>query len=257
MIDLPTIKRYALLTKELAIKEFALKYKRASLGLLWALISPTVVIITLSVAFSKFMFQEDIPHYGLLVVLGMIMWNSFSEATNSSVGSIHGKGDLIGKITFPRSIFVVSSCLATFITLLISLVIFFVILLVYKVELSLHILLCPIYVIELFFLVLGFSFMLIGFTVKRRDAMHFWQLVISVGFWLTPIIYTLEKVPARVRPIFSLNPMARIITEVRAVVFGHELRPLPETLSTAALIAAIFIFGYYQFHRKSALLAEG
>jgi len=256
MFDPAKIKNYALFTKELTLKEFTVRYKRTSLGLLWSLISPAVVIVTLSVAFSKLMRMEDIAHYPFLVVLGMILWNYFSDSTNQSINAVHGKGSLISSINFPRSIFVISSCLVTFINLLISMAIFFLVLIAYKIRLTHSALLCSIYIVELFFLGLGFSFILIAFTVRRRDLVHLWQLVITVGFWLTPIVYTLEKVPVRARPIFSLNPMARIITETRAVIFGQGMRPLLEILITAGMVLTIFIFGYYQFCQKAPFLGE-
>ena len=257
MVDLPTLQRYKTLVKELALNEFTSRYQRTSLGLLWALISPAVLILTLSIAFSKLMRMEDVPHYGLLVVLGMILWNAFSEGTNLSVNSVLGKANLLGTVTFPVNIFVLASCIATFITFLISVVLYFMVLLVTGVDLSVHCLMVPLYMVELFFLIMGFSLLILSLSVRKRDIIHLWQLVMTVGFWLTPIIYTLERVPERLRPIFTLNPMARVITEIRSVVFKHEVRPLSEVVSTIAMIGAIFILGYLNFRRKATFLAEG
>src|SRR3989338_5457954 len=116
--------RYGNLTKELIRTDLKLRYHGSVLGYLWSFLKPLLLFGVLLVVFSKFL-RFDYEYYSLHLLLGIIIWNFFSEATILSMNSIIQKGPLMKKIRFPRAIVVFSSITIAFVMFLFNFSVFF------------------------------------------------------------------------------------------------------------------------------------
>jgi len=249
------LKNQISLIKEFTLNNFKLKYKNSSAGYLWSVLTPLLMLATLYIVFSVIM-KLDVPHYQLFLLIGIIFWNFLSEATTTSMNSLLEHGNIIKKMNFPNYVVIVSSCLSSFITLLLNLLIFFLFTIILNVKLTLIAVILPFYLIELFILVLGISFFLSALYPKFRDLSHIWNFLLLIGFWITPIIYSETMVPEKYLKYYMLNPMARLINEARDILI-YSYMPLPKQLLITLIICIlIFVLGFLFFRKRSLYFAE-
>ena len=243
------------LVKELALTDFKLRYKNSVLGYLWSLLKPLAIFGSLYLVFSIFV-RFEVQHYQLFLLLGILLWNYFTEASINGMHSLVNKSSLLTKINVNKSLVILASNITTLLTLTLNLVIFFVFVAVSKPDLSWTYFLLPLSIIELFLVGLGLSYVLGVMYVRLRDLSSIWEIVIQIGFWVTPIIYPLSLVPDRFLPIVQLNPVFRIIHELRGALI--ELRwPTPdEAVTTFSLALLIFVVGYWVYTRRAPTVNE-
>ncbi|MBA3064482.1 ABC transporter permease [Candidatus Woesearchaeota archaeon] len=249
------LKNHFHLIREFTINNFKLKYKNSSVAYLWSILTPLLMLATLYIVFSIIM-KLDVPHYQLFLLIGIIFWNFLSEATTTSMNSLLAHGNIIKKMNFPNYVVVVSSCLSSFVTLLLNLIIFFLFTLIFNVKLTAIAIILPFYLIELFILVLGISFFLSAFYPKFRDLSHIWTFLLLIGFWVTPIIYKETIVPEKYLKYYMLNQLARLINEARDILIYHYTPTLKQVLITLIICVLIFALGFLFFRKKSPYFAE-
>jgi ABC-type polysaccharide/polyol phosphate export permease len=172
------------------------------------------------------------------------------------MNSLLAHGNIIKKMNFPNYIVVVSSCLSSFITLLLNLIIFFLFTLVFNVKLTAIAIILPFYLIELFILVLGISFFLSSLYPKFRELSHIWNFLLLIGFWVTPIIYRETMVPEKYLKYYMLNPLARLINETRDILIYYYTPMLRQVLITLIICVLIFALGFLFFRKRSPYFAE-
>lgn len=246
--------RFSLL-KELAITDFKLRYKSSILGYLWSLLKPLAYFGSLYVVFSLFM-RFDIENYPLFLLLGIIIWQFLVEATTNGMNSLVTKASLLTKLNVNKFTIVFASNLTTLLTLGLNLIVFFILLAIMKPELDWTMLLLPIIIAELFLVALGLSLALSVLYVKMRDLGSIWDIVIQIGFWVTPIIYPLKIIPEKYIPYVVLNPMFRIIDQVRSAVIRLEWPDYQFILISLGISVLIFLVGYAVFRAKADYVSE-
>lgn len=248
--------RHALsLIREFTVVDLKLRYKESKMGYLWSLLNPLLMLLTLYIVFG-FIAKFDVPHYQLYLLLGILIWNFLSEATNISMQSMISKGGLLKKYNFPEETIVISSCLSSFIVLLLNMLIFFVFMYFSRVAVSWTILLFPFYLLQLFLLVLGVSFFLSSLFVKYKDLQHIWSFVLLLGFFISPIVYPLSIVPVEYLKYYLLNPLARMVVDMRYVMIYEYAPDMKNFVITLIISLIIFVIGYYVFRRRKEYFVE-
>lgn len=260
--------RYSLiLLNELVITEFKLRYQGSALGYLWSLLKPLLLFIILYAVFVHFLkIGSDIPHWPVALLLGIVLWNFFSEVTNNGLGSIVGRGDVIRKINFPKYVIVLASSISAFINLLLNLVVIAAFMAINGVGISWGVLIAPLFVIELFVFALGLAFILSSLYVKLRDLNYIWEIIMQGLFYASVVIYPLTMVIDKnptVAIILMFNPVAQSIQDVRHFLVS-ESNPTLFTMTSGVwwygicfgIVALIAVFGIYIFKKRSPYFAE-
>lgn len=228
MIDILTrlTRRYSyslIILKQLVITDFKLRYKGSILGYVWSVLKPLAMFAVMYVVFVQFLkFGKDIPHFAVILLLGMVLWNFFAETTTTGMAAIVGKGDLMRKLYFPRYVVVVAASFSALINLAINLVVVAIFIAINGVSLTPSAVLIIPVIIELYLFSLALAFLLGALCVKLRDVGYIWELVLQVGYFATPIFYPIQMVIASsvlASKIMLLNPMAQIIQDARAAIF--------------------------------------
>ena len=216
--------RYSLiLLKQLVKTDFKLRYQGSALGYVWSLLRPLFLFVTLYFVFAQFLkIGDSIPHYPQYLLLGIILWNYFTEVTVGSVAAIVGKGDLMRKINFPKYVIILAGSFSAFINLLINFVVLGLFMAYGHMALTWSALLIIPLVIELFIIAIAIAFFLSALFVRFRDISYIWEVVIQAAFYATPILYPLSKVPDEVAKILMLSPMAQIIQDARHALITPE-----------------------------------
>lgn len=232
-------RRNRILLRELVVTDFKLRYQGSVLGYLWSLLKPLLLFAILYVVFVQFLrFGSDIEHFPVYLLLGIVMWSFFTEATSQGMSAIVSRGDLIRKINFPKYIIVISGTISALINLLLNLIVVFVFIFINGVDIHKTILLVPFNILELYVFALAVAFLLSALYVKYRDISHIWEVFLQGAFYATPILYSIALVAKEnefAAKILMLNPVAQIIQDARYNLITHE------TVTTVSFIGNIFI----------------
>lgn len=260
-------KRNRALLRELIVTDFKLRYQGSALGYLWSLLKPLFLFAILYVVFGMFLrFGEDIPHFPVYLLLGVVLWGFFTEATNQGLQAIVNRGDLIRKINFPKYIIVISGTVSALINLVLNLLVVLVFLLVSGVDIKATILLFPLIVLELYVFALALAFFLGAAYVRFRDVSYIWEVGLQAAFYATPIIYPISEVIKKsdvMAQIMMLNPVAQIIQDARYTVVTQHTTTLYDLVKNGWFIAVPFIIvvvvavaASIYFKRSSKYFAE-
>ena len=219
-------RRNRILLRELVITDFKLRYQGSVLGYLWSLLKPLFLFAVLYVVFVYFLrFGSDVEHFPIYLLLGIVMWTFFTEATGQGMQAIVARGDLIRKINFPKYIIVISGTISALINLAFNLIVVFVFMLISNVDIKATILLLPFNIIELYVFSLAIAFFLAAAYVKFRDISHIWEVLLQAAFYATPILYPLSlviNVSKEAAQVMLLNPVAQIIQDARYNTVTHQ-----------------------------------
>jgi len=249
------IKKDLRLLAELTIVDFKLLYKNSKIGYLWAIFKPLFQLAILYIVFSIF-FHLEMKNYQLFLLIGIIIWNFFSDATNQGMSSPVRKGNLIKQVNFNRYLIVLSSCFSALITLALNLIVFFILVMIFQKELFTTTIMLPFYLILLFFFSFGTALILSSFYPKYRDLSHVWEIILLMGFWITPIIYPITQVPQKFVNYYNFNIMSRIINDARDAVLFKYVPSIKHLAITVLMVAIIFALGYWIFKKRSPNFAE-
>lgn len=260
--------RYSgILLRELVITDFKLRYQNSVLGYLWALLRPLFLFVIMYVFFVEVLhIGKEIPHWGVALLLGIVMWNFFQEVVGQGLKSITGSSGIIRKINFPKYIIVVSKSLSAIINLLINLIVVAVFAIIDHVEPSWGMLLIPLFVLELYILGTGMAFFLAAVNVKYRDVGYIWEIVTQALFYGSAIMFPLNRVVEvshDIAILLSINPISQAIQDARFHGITEKINTTVTLTDNMLLIitpfiitAAIFVGGAVYFRRRSPYFAE-
>lgn len=258
-------KKNRALLAELVRTDFKLRYQGSVLGYLWSLLRPLLIFLILYIVFVKFIpLGRGIPHYPVYLLLGIVIWNFFTEMTSQSLTSIVGRGDLIRKIRIPRWIIILSSSISSVINLLLNLVVVIIFMTFNHVDFLKTSLWLPLILIEVYLFAAGLSLFLSAAYVKYRDVSYIWEVVVQAGFYLTPIIYPLSKITnITLQKLIMLNPMSQSIQDARYAVVTHHSTTIYDIFNGGlykftpfVIVALVFVGGVTYFRKESRYFAE-
>jgi len=253
------------LLSELVRTDFKLRYQGSLLGYVWSLLKPLLLFVILYVVFVYFLnVGKGVPYFPVYLLLGIVLWNFFTEMTSQSLTSIVGRGDLIRKIRIPRWMIVLSSSISAVINLLLSLIIVFIFLVINQIPLTVESLFLPVYIIILYILAFGISLFLAAVYVKFRDMSYIWEVILQAGFYATPIIYPVQVIHNSViTKVLLLNPIAFSIQGARhslvtnqAITTNSAWGDSLAVLIPLIIVVIFFLIGLFYFKSRANSFAE-
>jgi ABC-2 type transport system permease protein len=198
--------RFRELILNLTRVNLTLKYRGSFLGFCWSLLNPILMVVIYSIAF-RYIMRIQLDNYTFFLISGLLPWNFLSMTLMSSTTSVLGNAGLLQKAAFPREVFPISTSLFVFVQFLLALVAIGPFCLMWKTDFVWINALYLVAVVALLVFSVGLAFLLSALTVIYRDVQHFTEVVVMALFWLTPIVYSFEHIPARFRWLFLLNPV--------------------------------------------------
>jgi len=239
----------------LARKDFQVRYKRASLGVVWAVAVPLLQAAVLAVVFSRLVrIPTDVP-YAPFVFAGVVCWSYFSGATVTSVSSIVDGSGLTDKVWFPRALLPIVPCLANLVGFGVSLAALLVIAPVLGAPLTPWLLvLLPATVLLVAFTV-ALGLVLSALNVYFRDVKFLVQASLLVWIYVTPVLYPKEAV-GRLGPWLDFNPMTGIVDLFHLAVVGPVEPWHRAVIVTVAVTMALFLAGIEAHRRYDRLFVD-
>ena len=235
--------------------DFKARYHGTLSGFVWALLKPTAMFVVLVAVFS-FVFRGE-PNYKLNLILGLFMWDFFSEATRTGMTSLAAKGFLVTKARFPRWILVVTSIANAFITLLVfaGVVTIYLTLTGHAPSVA-RLAAFGFYILALVIIVIGISLASSVLFLRFRDLNQIWDMAIQAGFFIAPIVYPVGVIPERFHIYLYLWPPTPIIEFSRAALIAGALPTAVGNVCLAAMTVSILALGVVIFRRYAPRAAE-
>ena len=259
-------RRNKILLRELVVTDFKLRYQGSVLGYLWSILKPIFLFIILYIVFDKFLrLGRDIEHFPVYLLVGIVLWNFFTEATVQGLQSIVSRGDLIRKINFPKFIIVVSGTISAFINLIINTIVILVFCVINSVSISAEALLIIPLIAELYVFSLAVAFFLATLNVKYRDIGYLWEIFLQAAFYATPVIYPLQMVVKQMpwaAAWLMLNPVAQVVQDVRKVLVTqqtlqlYDLVSFPVMLTPFVAVIIVILLAVFYFRSNQRYFAE-
>jgi lipopolysaccharide transport system permease protein len=232
---------YRELIKNLVISDLKVKYASSILGFAWSLLNPLMMMVILYFVFSN-VFANTGEHFILYILTGILTWRFFSLGTAAALNSVVGKPSLVTKIYIPREILTLSSVLSCLISSLMEFAVLLPLLVLLGVGLKASALFFPVLIVLYFFIVYGISLALASLYVYFRDLNNIWDLFIQLGFFLSPIVYPVSKIPPGYLGLYMLNPVTAVMCMMRGIFIDGTL-PQAGDLAVPVLFAVLLMAG--------------
>jgi lipopolysaccharide transport system permease protein len=252
---------------ELVRRDLKARYRGSNLGVAWSLLNPLLYMIVYTVVFSKFVrFPTGGAPYPVYLLSGLLAWNFFSQALSASCASILANSALVKKVAFPRVLLPLAAVLAAFVNYLISLALLIPLVVFFRVEIGLPLILLPAIALVMFGLGLGFGLILSAINVYFRDIEYLLNLALQIGFFMTPIVYQLDLVlkqagSSRTTEVFRwilyVNPMTWVATSSQDAIAYHRWPQHLWGLGYSTILAFVALaLGLLVFNRLRHRFAE-
>jgi lipopolysaccharide transport system permease protein len=245
----------------LARRELAARYKGSSLGIIWALVTPVVMIAIFTFIFAGIFgarFEPDNSHwdYALYLFCGLLPWTMFQETVQQSSNTIVNHANLVKRVVFPLETLPVAQAFSSLGHQMFGTVALLIAAMVIQREIHATLLWLPVLVIPQLLFTLGAAWLIASLGVFLRDIAQGILLLLMAWMYLTPIVYPESLVPERFRRFVDLNPFTALVRNYRRILLDGTM-PDWHGLAYFAICAIVcFILGYWWFARTRKNFAD-
>lgn len=253
--NIKALYRYRGLISALVTRHLSIRYRGSLLGFFWSLLNPLCLMLVYTLVFSYYM-RFSQPHYAIFLFAGLLPWLWLSSGLIEGTCSIVGSGHLITKSMFPAHVLPLVSVLVNFVNLLLSLPLLFIFMWVAGLEFHWTLVLLPFVLIVQMLLLYGAALFLGSLNVYYRDVQHLLGNILTFVFFLCPIIYPADAVPAKLKFTLVLNPLALLTTFYHSLILDGTLPPLSLVLYLVVCVLIVLILGNLVYERYRESFAE-
>ena len=229
---------YLFLVQNLVHKDFTVRYRNMSLGMLWSLLNPLVMMGVLWFVFTR-IYVNKIPNFAVFVMCGLVPYNVFTLSWLNGTTSLVENVGLIKRVPVPREIIPISSVLGNCVNMS-SQILLLLLLVAVTYGVNRHWgWLAVVWPLEIVF-VMGLALIFSALDVYLRDIRYVVESANVVLFWLVPIFYDFSNIPAQYKDIYQYNPVAAVVLASRNILLDG-VAPNPVLLGRLAA-SSIFMF---------------
>lgn len=246
--------KYFNIVREFAVADFRLKYHQSMLGYFWLMLNPILMFGVFYLVFT-YVFKLQISNFALYLLIGVIFFNFFQDCTYSSMLSLSNKAAIIKKIYFPRSLIVFASTGTSLLSLAINTVVL-VLILLFTGHLKLLAFLSIFSIVCFAVFTMGVSLVLATLFVFFRDIAQIWAVLLTVFFWVTPIVYDVSNLPEATQQLVYFNPLTRFFVLLRWFLLYDYVPNVQFFIVTAGYAVLMFVIGYVIFRKYESSFPE-
>ena len=241
------IERRALVA-QLVRRDFEQRYVGSAAGWLWGVVHPLVLLLSWTYVF-KVCLKMTLPpsevtqSYTMFLFCGFLPWMLFQDTVTRSAASMVEQSNLITRTVFPSEVLPVSIFLSSLIHHLIGLALAVAAVLIVLKQVSAMILFLPIYMVFVGLLAVGVGWIVSSLHVYLRDTGQVLSVVMTLWFWITPIMISEEKIPHAFQGLVAWNPMSWIVRAYRERLLSGAWPTLREFIVLAVYSGAVFVIG--------------
>jgi len=257
-LNLKDLWHYRELIYFLTWRDLKVRYKQSVLGVLWALLKPFMNMVVFTIFFGQLakIPSDGIP-YPIFSYTGLLPWGFFAAALEVSARSMLQSGGMVSKIYFPRIIVPLSSVFANLVDFLIAFTILIGMMIYYQITPTINTLWLPVFILLAMITAIGVGLWFSALLVMYRDVNYLLPFITEIWKFVSPVVYSATLIPEKWQWLYSINPMAGVVTGFRWALLGQ-----PETISFSSLAISggisllIFISGLYFFRRMERVFAD-
>lgn len=242
------LRHYLDLIITLTHKEVKVRYKNNVLGYLWSVANPLASAMVFYFALQVIM-ASNVENYVVFLIIGLFSWQWFSNFLLGACGVFLANGSLIKKSVFPRFVLPISLDLQDTFHYLMSIPVIMVFLILYHIPIGWNI---PAGILVImpaqFFLLLGLGLAVASSNLFFRDMERILGIALNMMFYLSPVIYPIDRVPADYATYIYLNPMTPLIEAWRGLFLKNTL--LWHEIGLAYVYAAVAMVIGVAVYRK-------
>jgi ABC-2 type transport system permease protein len=245
--------------------DFRLTFFGTVLGFLWTLMRPLLLFAVLYFVFSK-VFRIETPHYPVLLLLNLMLFNFFLDATNRSVESVLKQETVVRKMQFPRMVIPLSVVLTSFFTLCLNMVVVFAFILASGVEPVSTWLLLPFILLPLVVFTAAMAMILSSLFPRYRDVGQIWSVLGTVFFYGSPVLYPASFLVLNApdfRWVLSINPFAPLLQQAQRWIIDPAAPTVVQNagsywgwIGPGLVFVAVCVFAVWIFNRQAPRIAE-
>ncbi len=256
LLSLKDIWAYRELLFFLTWRDVKVRYKQTALGAAWAILQPLFMMVIFTIFFGRLagVGSSGIP-YPVFALAGLVPWTFFANAITASGNSLVGSAHLITKVYFPRLIVPAAAMLAGLVDFLLAFLLLCILMLYYRVTLTVQILFLPVLVLMTALFSLGVGTWMSALNVKYRDVRFALPFIIQLWLFVSSVILPSSSIPPKWRWLLNLNPMSGIIEGYRSALFGLPF-DWPALSIAAVLTLLVLLYAIFAFSRVERSFAD-
>jgi lipopolysaccharide transport system permease protein len=249
--------RYRELFYILSWRDIKVRYKQTVIGAAWAILRPLLTMLVFTFIFGRVagMQKDTTVPYALVVLSAMLPWQFFSTALSEASNSLISNTNLVSKVYFPRLIIPASSVITSFVDFAISFCLLAVMMIFYRFAPSWQICWLPVFIILSFLASFGVGLYLTAVNVKYRDFRYIVPFIVQFGLFVSPVGYSIARVPEKWRLLYCLNPMAGIINGFRWSIVGEPMY-WPGFWVSVTVTFLFMVLGVWYFRKTEKSFAD-
>jgi lipopolysaccharide transport system permease protein len=252
-----TLIQYSDLLYTLSVFRLHVRYKQSFLGWIWALVQPLALMGIYTFIFSHVTnVKTDGAPYPVFVFTALLPWIFFSSSITNAIHGLVMHPNLLTKMYFPREIIPLSYLAAGLMDFLIASVILVGLMVHYGVAFTWNLL----YAMPIFLFLAAFaaavSFFFSAVHIRFRDVGLAMPFVMQVWMFGAPVVYSVQSVPARLRRLYLLDPVAGLIENFRRVVIYGAAPDAAVLGSSVAITVVALLLAYAYFKSSEAVMAD-
>ena len=255
------MRRYRFLFEQMVRRELRQKYKGSTLGVLWYLVNPLILMGAYALVFKVLLRVASVPDYPVFLISGLVVWVFFSQALLAAAPALVVNAPLIRKVRFPREAIPASVAAVQAVTFAVMLVVLVPVAWIVRGRFDVSILLLPVVALALFCLVLGCSLAVSILHAHYRDVEPVLAALLLPWFFVTPIFLRVDQFPgARSHQWLAdllkwANPVAPFVDALRQIVYAGAAPSLGQLAYVLGVGLAVLGLGWFAFRRGERDLA--
>lgn len=249
------------LVRALVRRELSARYRGGVLGFLWSLLNPLLLLLVYATVF-RFVFtpRADVRPYALFLFGGVLVWNFVSGSLTEAVETFRSNGPLLRKTTVAPEVFPAAAVGARLSHLLLALPVLAAAIVYCAAQGSVRpgpaLLEFPLVLLLAALTVFGAALAVSALSVHFGDVRDIVGNLLTLAFFVTPVLYPAEAVPERYRQFLYANPFAGFFNGVHDTLFSFRPVAAADWAAMAAWTVAALMAGGALFERLRDSLAE-
>jgi len=247
--ELRAVFQYRDFINQLVQRDIVARYKRSVLGIAWTMLQPLGMMLVISIVFSQIF--NRIEGYSVYLLSGLIAFTFFSQTTSAIIRQMVWGSPLLRKIYIPKTTFALSAIGTGLVNVAFSLVPMVIIMMIVKIPIQWSLLFLPVSMILLAAFALGIGLFVSTLAVFFPDVSEMFDILVRAWWYLTPIIYPVDRIPVHLQKWFMLNPMYYYVQLFRLPIYEGVFPSTNVLMISVAFAIFTLVTGWLLFSSKS------
>lgn len=248
--------KFKALISALVVRHLSMRYRGSLLGFLWSFLNPLCLMLVYTLVFRYYIRFNSVEHYTIFLFCGLLPWIWISSGLLEGTSSIVASGHLITKSMFPAHILPFVSAITSMINFLLSLPLLFIFMLAAGMPLHVTLVLVPLCIVMQLLLIFGLGLALGSINVQFRDVQHILGNFLTFLFFLCPVVYPADTVPAAFKFTMEINPFAALLVMYHNLIIDGVLPSAATWGYLSAWVLLALVVGNMLYNRYRDSFAE-